>query len=329
MHSFVDITKIWLIAVRAYSLPVSIMSWLVPFIFACFKNGDIKYGILSLIGIITLHMATNLFDDAIDYTREKQKIDKGLKKDFNFQKGKCSCIFEGKLTLQQYYIVSFILFLIAAIIALYFIFLYGTNLLYIIIPTGILCALYPLLGCLGLGEIVVATIFSPLLYLGVFYSMTGFFSLEILIISISTGFLSVAVLHNHMLLDFKYDESNRKITLCRLCRTEKNAFILLVVIISLAYINIITFVFLKLLSPYFLITLFSLPTAITLYKVMKTHIENPSNIVKPNIFMGNTKEIKNVPIEQRNFLIKFLIVRNLLSIFTLLICIAVVLSKIL
>ena len=73
MHSFVDITKIWLIAVRAYSLPVSIMSWLVPFIFACFKNGDIKYGILSLIGIITLHMATNLFDDAIDYTRDRQR----------------------------------------------------------------------------------------------------------------------------------------------------------------------------------------------------------------------------------------------------------------
>ena len=329
MHSFIYISNIWLTAVRAYSLPVSIISWLVPFIFGCFQNGDIKYGILSLIGIITLHMATNLFDDAIDYTREKQKIDKGLKKDFNFQKGKCACIFEGKLTLHQYYIVSFILFLISGIIAIYFIFLYGTNLLYIIIPSAILCTLYPLLGCLGMGEIVVAIVFSPLLYLGVFYSMTGFFSLEILLISISTGLLSVAVLHNHMLLDFKYDEDNRKITLCRLCRNEKNAFILLVIIISFAYINIITSVFLKLLSPYFLITLFSLPTAITLYKVMKQHIKNPNEKIKTTFFMGNTKAIKNVPTEQRDFLIKFLIVRNLLSIFTLLICIAVVLSKIL
>ena len=329
MHSFIYISNIWLTAVRAYSLPVSIISWLVPFIFGCFQNGDIKYGILSLIGIITLHMATNLFDDAIDYTREKQKIDKGLKKDFNFQKGKCACIFEGKLTLYQYYIVSFILFLISGIIAIYFIFLYGTNLLYIIIPSAILCTLYPLLGCLGMGEIVVAIVFSPLLYLGVFYSMTGFFSLEILLISISTGLLSVAVLHNHMLLDFKYDEDNRKITLCRLCRNEKNAFILLVIIISFAYINIITSVFLKLLSPYFLITLFSLPTAITLYKVMKQHIKNPNEKIKTTFFMSNTKAIETVPTEQRDFLIKFLIVRNLLSIFTLLICIAVVLSKIL
>lgn len=329
MHSFIYISNIWLTAVRAYSLPVSIISWLVPFIFGCFQNGDIKYGILSLIGIITLHMATNLFDDAIDYTREKQKIDKGLKKDFNFQKGKCACIFEGKLTLHKYYIVSFILFLISGIIAIYFIFLYGTNLLYIIIPSAILCTLYPLLGCLGMGEIVVAIVFSPLLYLGVFYSMTGFFSLEILLISISTGLLSVAVLHNHMLLDFKYDEDNRKITLCRLCRNEKNAFILLVIIISFAYINIITSVFLKLLSPYFLITLFSLPTAITLYKVMKQHIKNPNEKIKTTFFMGNTKAIETVPTEQRDFLIKFLIVRNLLSIFTLLICIAVVLSKIL
>ena len=329
MRSFVNITKIWLIAVRAYSLPVSIMSWFVPFIFACFKNGNINYGLLSLLGIITLHMATNLFDDAIDYTREKQKIDKGLKKDFNFQKGKCACIFEGKLTLRQYYIVSFILFLIPGIIALYFIFLYGTNLLYIIIPSAILCTLYPLLGCLGLGEIIVAIVFSPLLYLGVFYSMTGFFSLEILLISISTGLLSVAVLHNHMLLDFKYDEDNRKITLCRLCRNEKNAFILLVIIILFAYINIIFSVFFKILSPYFLMTLFSIPTALTLFKVMNLHIQNPNEKINTTIFMGNTNAIKNFPIEQRDFLIKFLIVRNLLSIFTLLICIAVVLSKIL
>ena len=328
MHSFLEKLNIWLVAVRAYSLPVSIMSWIVPFIFGYFQNGNIQNGFLSLIGIVTLHMATNLFDDAIDYTREKQKIEKGLKKEFNFQKGKCACIFEGKLTLKQYYIVSFILFLIAAIIAIYYIYLYGTNLLYIIVPSAILCALYPLLGCLGLGEIIVAIVFSPLLYLGVFYSMTGFFSIEILLISISTGLLSVAVLHNHMLLDFKYDEDNRKITLCRLCRTEKNAFILLVIIISFAYINIITAVCLKLLSLYFLIILLSLPTAITLYKIMKIHIKNPNEKIKPTVFMGNTREIQKVPIEQRDFLMKFLIVRNLLSIFTLLICIAVVLSKI-
>ncbi len=329
MHSFFQIFNVWLLALRAYSLPISIMSWFVPFLFGLFQKGNVFYGIISLIGIITLHLATNLFDDAIDYTREIKQIEKGLKKEINFQEGKCACILEGKLNLKQYYSVSFLLFSISLIIAIFFISLYGKDLLYIIVPSAILCILYPLLGCLGLGELIVAIIFSPLLYLGVFYTMCGFYSLEILLISFSTGLLSVAVLHNHMLLDFKYDEENRKITLCRLCKTERNAFLLLIFIISLAYINIILSVFIKELSPYFLITLLSLPTAIMLYKTMVIHINNPQEEVKTNFFMGNTKIKHNVTREQRNFLIKFLIVRNLLSIFTLLICIAVVLSKIL
>ena len=62
---------------------------------------------------------------------------------------------------------------------------------------------------------------------------------------------------------------------------------------------------------------------------MNQHIKNPNEKIKTTFFMGSMKDIKNIPKEQRDFLIKFLIVRNLLSIFTLLICIAVVLSKIL
>lgn len=327
MHSFLNKIEIWLIAVRAYSLPISIMSWIVPFLYGFLQGGNIKFGIISLLGILTLHMATNIFDDAIDYTREKKEIEKGLKENFNFQKNKCACIFNKELTIKQYYIASVLLFGISTLIAIYFLNIYGFELLKIIIPSTILCILYPLLGCLGFGELIVAIVFSPLLYLGVLFSMTGSYSIDILIISISTGLLSVAVLHNHMLLDFKFDEQNRKTTLCRLCKTEKKALYLLGIIISLAYLNILVAVLTKHLSLHYLITLLSLPTAIMAYKTMLTHIKTPDKPIKINFFMGNTDAIKKVPTEQQGFLLKFIIVRNLLSVFTWLICIAIVLSN--
>lgn len=329
MHMLSNKISTWLVALRAYSLPISIMSWLVPFLFAAFNGGNIIYGFISLIGIILLHLGTNIFDDAIDYTIEEIKIKKGLKKEFNFQQGKCACIFENKLSLKQYYIASFILFFITFVIGMFFLYLYGFKLLYLIIPSAILCILYPILGCLGFGEIIVALIFSPLLYSGVFYTMTGYFSLDILLISISTGLLSVAVLHNHMLLDFKYDEKNRKITLCRICKTPQLALILLFIIIICAYLNIIVCSILKLISPIYLITLLSIPTAITLFIVMTNHVNFPEKSIKTNIFMGNIKEIEKAADNQKDFLLKFLIVRNLLSFFTLLICISIVLIKIL
>ncbi len=328
MSFILDKFRILWVVIRGYSLPISIMSWTVPFFLALTKNGNFLYGIIALIGIILLHAGVNVFDDIVDYSREKLAIDKGLKENFNFQKGKCACIFDGSVTFKNYCIISFFLFFIPLLIAIFFFNVYGFELLPIVIPTMLLCLLYPILGCLGLGELIVAIVFSPLMYLGVFYVMTGIYSIDVLLISISTGLLSVAVLHNHMLLDFKFDEQNRKITLCRFCKTEKRALLLLGSIILFAYLNIIFGVLFSFLSPLYLITFFSIPTAITLYKVMTIHIENPNTEVKTNIFMGNTSEIKKAPDEQKSFLIKFIIVRNLLSIFTLLICISIVLDKI-
>jgi len=288
-------------ACRGYSLLMSLMSWLVPFLYALISQGSLFSGLIALFGIILLHMATNIFDDCIDYTRAKNLIKNGEQKEFNFQSVKCKYIFNGTLSLRQYYLIAFILFFIVLLIGIYFLSVIGLKLLYIIIPTAILCLLYPILGGLGLGEIIVAIIFSPLLYSGVYLVMKNSFSSKILILSASTGFFIVAVLHNHMLMDFKLDEKNNKITLCRLCGNEENAHKLLSIIISLAYVNIGFWVILKELSIIYLMTYVTIPFAIKACKDLKN------------------KEIK--------FVDKFLIIEKLLSIFTLLLCISIVVEK--
>lgn len=301
MGSVLKKLSILFTACRGYSLPISLMSWLVPFLFALMSGGSLFSGLIALFGIIVLHMGVNIFDDAIDYTLAKKRIEKGKQEDFNFQQGKCIYIFNKELSLKQYYIISISLFLMGLLIGLFFLTVVGLKLLYIIIPTAILCLLYPILGYLGLGEVIVATIFSPLLYSGVYFVMTGKYSYEILILSISTGFLVVSVLHNHMLMDYKLDEKSRKITLCRLCKSEKNALRLLGIIIILAYINILFWILLGNLDICYLISFLSLPFAIKLYKDM-----------------GNP---------QIEFLEKFLLPEKLLSIFTLLLCISIVVEK--
>lgn len=318
-----------LIAVRAYSLTISVTSWAVAFLYSLLHKGNLLYGIIALIGILFLHMATNLFDDIVDYEIAKKKIDKGIKTSFDFQKGKCALLFENIFTISEFKIAALLLFGVALTISIFFLFIYGITLFKIIIPTAILCLLYPILGCLGFGELIVALIFSPLLYLGVNYVMSGSFSTEMLLISISTGLLSVAVLHNHMLLDYNYDEMNRKITLCRLCKSKKNALYLLGVIILLAYINIVILTITKFLSPLYLLVFLSFPTAIVLYKVMNLHIKDPKEKIRYNIFMGNINDINNVPVEQKDFILKFLIMRNLLNSFTVWLCAAMVLTCIL
>ena len=56
----------WLIVSRAYSFPMSIMSFLVPFIFGIAEGGNIFWGIIAGIGIIFAHAGVNMFDDLKD-----------------------------------------------------------------------------------------------------------------------------------------------------------------------------------------------------------------------------------------------------------------------
>lgn len=303
------------------------MSCFVPFVYAIFQKGNIINGIVASAGVVLLHLATNLFDDIADYISEKRKIDAGLKTDFNFQAGKCILIRNNTFSLKETILICFLLFAVCFAIGLYFILYLGTNLLYVIIPTMFICLLYPLLGCLGLGEVLVAIVFSPLIYSGIYYVMTGGFSLNILILSISTGLFAVAVLHNHMLLDYKFDTTNRKITLCRLCGGEKAALNLLIFILTASYMNILIWIALGYLNIIYLLPFITIPFAYTLVKIMKIHIENPNEIIKYNIFMGSKKAIEKIPDEQRNFLMKFFLAQNILYSFSIILCISIIIDN--
>ena len=87
----IDKILFWLKNSRIFSLPMTVLSWLVVFAYAIKHDGNIFNGIIALIGIACAHLATNLFDDYVDY--------KSLPE--NSQKCKCAYIKEGKATLRN------------------------------------------------------------------------------------------------------------------------------------------------------------------------------------------------------------------------------------
>lgn len=316
----------WSNAARSYSFPMSVMSWSVPFLFAILDGGKFLYGIIALIGIVFAHAGVNLFDDYIDF-KLAAKSNKHSK-NYNLQRGKCHYLLNGSATLNQLLTVVFICFSIALCCGMFLTFKTNIMVIYLTAVAAIICLLYPVLSFVALGEAAVAVTFSPLLYTGVYFVMTMSFSSELIPIAISTGLLTVGLLHAHMFLDIDFDKANRKNTICRLAGSKKNAVINQLIIMLAAYLNIIICCTLGFLPKMYLISFLSLPTAIVLYETMNTYIKEPNKKIHTNIFFGFLENLQKY--EQRdnlNFMIIFLTARNVMVEFTALICIAKILLE--
>ena len=52
---------------RIFSLPMTILSWFVIFVYSLIDSGNVFYGLLALVGLCFAHLGTNLLDDYFDY----------------------------------------------------------------------------------------------------------------------------------------------------------------------------------------------------------------------------------------------------------------------
>lgn len=320
-----NLVSFWFKTTRAYSLPMSIMSWSVPFVFGITDKGNILYGIIALIGIIFAHLGVNMFDDFVDFLIAKKNAN--AEGEIVLQKGKCAYLLNKELTLKQLALAICVLFALAVLCGLYLTVKTGFTVVIIAAIAGVIGLIYPLLSFVALGEIAVGVIFAPLLYTGVYYVMTGGFSWELFPVAISTGILTIGLLHAHMFLDIDYDKPNNKRTLCLLAGSKENAVRNQLYIMALGYINIIAFVLMQKIPNIYLITLLSLPTAVMLYNIMRAGIINPDEKIHTNIFFGILENMQAYK-ENRNFMITFMTARNVMVEFTILVCLAKVISEI-
>lgn len=256
----------WLNASRLFSLPMTLLTWVVIFVYSLKYGGNVLNGLLALVGISCAHLATNLADDYFDY--------KIMLKDGNMMssvvKNKCAYIRDGRAALNDVLRVVVIYCSIAALIGVILTFRSGLDVIWLAVIGGFLTLSYSKFSLVGLSEVAVGIAFGPLFFEGVYYVMTGRFSLPVLILSIAVGSFTVGVLYAHTLLDYDSDMISHKKTLCCRIGDKNKALGVLMFFYVLGFASIIGFAFLTR-NFYVLISLLTIPYAVIVCRGIRNY----------------------------------------------------------
>lgn len=299
---------------------MTVMSWLVVFLYALKFNGNVINGIIALIGIAFAHLATNLFDDYVDY----RKLSKDEAFVNNTEKSKCRYINSGEATLKELLFVVIIYCSIAFITGVYLTFACGWGVVLLAVIGGLIVLTYAKLSSSGLSELAVGTAFGPLLFEGVFYVMCGRFSLSVFIISVAIVAYTVGLVYMNNILDYDGDILSGKKSLCiRLGSKSRAAFGILIIYI-IGYIAIVSLA-LHLGNPIYYLPLLTMPLAFAVYNSVKEFFADKT--VKPKVHwwnypLDNWDKIKQNGTE--SFYLRLYLARNLMVWVSLFMIIAVV-----
>ena len=309
----------WFKNSRPFSIPMTVLSWLVVFIYAMKYGGNVTRGILALIGIIFAHLATNLYDDYVDY---KSSLKSG-----SFQKisgkTKCEYIKRGQATLAELLKVIVVYCAIASVAGIYLAFTAGWPVILLAAIGGLITLTYPKISAAGFSELYVGIAFGPLLFEGVYYVMCRGFSLEVLLLSLAVVSFTVGVVYMNNFLDYDNDLAEGKKSICLRFRDKQKAAMGLLYLYSAGY------VFCMILTLYswdyvYYIPAITMLLAYRLYLSAKEYATNKDFVPAvrwwyyPLENWGNIQKSGNA-----SFYLRLFLSRNLMVWFSVLMCIAV------
>ena len=322
MLKFIRRIWFWLENSRIFTVPMSIFSWLVAFIFAYTNGGNLFYGILALIGICLGQLATNLFDDYIDYTKLQE-----LGTLENQTKAKCKYLKNGEATLSDVLRVVIIYCAIATMIGAFLFFKTGYPVIIFAILGAIFVLTYAKWSSAGIGEIAVGLAFGPILFGGVYWVMTQTLHYEIFLIGSVVVMFTIGLLYTNALLDFDGDEVSHKKTLCHRFKDKNQAVAGFGIIYGMGYGILSAMILGGYLPKIFFITFFTFPLVIELI-ISMLMFNNNKEFVPARRFWHFPFEKWNVIKNQdiASFRFRMYQARNIMIYTSLLICIAKVIS---
>ena len=313
---------------RFFSLPMTIMSWLVIFVFSIFDNGNILYGFISLTGLCFAHLGTNLLDDYFDYKSLIKQV--GFDKQEylkHSQKTKCRYIINGMMKDYQILLLSSIYFFMAILCGI-FLYIKVGNLIAIFAGIGAIIGIsYSLFSKICMSEILVAIAYGPALYGGTYYAMTGIISRDTLILSIPTMLMTIVLLYVHTVMDYEFDLAEGKHTIANRFNSRLDSLIILKTLLILSYVSLFLLCIFDILDWQVFIVYITIPLAIDLLKSMIEYSINENSIPNKKWYhfpMENiNKFIKN---GEGSFMFRMLQSRNLMIYFSLLLIIAILIN---
>ena len=236
---------IWAIAIRTKFLISSIVAVANGVMIALWKEGvfDPFYTIMTLLGVISLHMSVDLLND---YWDSKKGIDNYTTRT-KFSGG--SGVIPNKLLDSRSVFLAGIIFLILGfMIGVYFVTVRGITILFILLfaTTSVYFYSTRLVG-FGLGEVFVG-IKGVMIVLGSFFVQTGYIDSSAIFLGIIIGMLSSTVLIITSFPDFEADKKSGRRTIVIILGKRKTSQIF-PILVGLTYFMIIIAVIFSLLPP--------------------------------------------------------------------------------
>lgn len=284
-------------------------------------------GLLAVAGVCAGHLGMNLFDDYFDYKIKKSDYRNRMQhKGMRARILKCAYLTSGEATLKQLFLAG-CAFGAIALSAGFVIYLYrGDAVLLLAVLAAGLGLSYSgapfRLSYRGLGEILIGIMFGPMLMTGVYYASCGVFDRSVLFVSIPVGLLVANIVYTHAIMDFEPDREVGKMTLAVLLKDKRRMLFCLFLLLAAAFGLIVGGVTGGYLSPFYLLSLLTLPMAIDLGRLMTEFVRHPARSFSPRFRMGpmnGWKRIQAAGIEW--FMIRWMLARNLLSFFCLILMI--------
>jgi 1,4-dihydroxy-2-naphthoate octaprenyltransferase len=267
--------KIWFLATRPWSFTMTAISVGVGGAVAALDGAfDVWLFLLTLVGAVCVHGATNLINDYFDY---KSGVDRPGAPTTLYRPHP---LVEELIFPQTVLTISLILYAIAAMIGLELIRLKGAGLLWFIL-VGAIASFFYTAGpikykYLALGELAVFLMWGPVIVGGTYFVQRGSLSLDAVLISVPFGLLVALVLLANNLRDIDYDRSAGIATLGTLLGQQKTR-VLYQGLILLAYLATALLIALKILSPWGLLVFFSAPVAFRLIRTLQREIPNDAD----------------------------------------------------
>jgi 1,4-dihydroxy-2-naphthoate octaprenyltransferase len=263
--------RIWLMAARIRTLPAAVAPVLVGTSLAV-AGGVFRAGpfVAALLGSILIQIGTNLANDYSDARRGADSEDR---------LGPVRVTAGGLVPPRQVLIATYVTFGLAVACGLYLVFAAGIELLFVgvaSIAAGVLYTGGPKpYGYEGLGEIFVFLFFGIAAVTGSTFAQIEAWPVEAFVLAVPVGLLAAAILVVNNVRDMDSDKRAGKRTLAvRLGRERARTVYGLMLYV--AYLAAPLPWLLGSLSPWLLLPWLTLPLAVRLARMVRTHADGPT-----------------------------------------------------
>lgn len=190
-RSIGDPIQLWLRAIRAYSLPASVVPVVVGGAYGWYDTGRFSWSLflLALAAGMLYHVGANLINDAYDFKH-------GVDREGTF--GGSGVLVDGSLSFGQVLVAAYLAMAIGTGIGIYFVYLYGLPMLAIGVAGFLGAVFYTTTPGSAkynaLGEPLVFVMMGVLMVLGAYLVVAGELTWNALWVSLPVAFLVTAIL---------------------------------------------------------------------------------------------------------------------------------------